>query len=39
MKWLILGGLLIVATVATGGLDLPAIALAGALWYFFTKTK
>jgi hypothetical protein len=39
MKWVILIAILVVATIVTGGLDLPAVALATAIWYFFNQRK
>ena len=41
-KWtrlFVLTSLLTIATLLTGGLDLPAIAIATGLWFYFTKTK
>lgn len=37
MKYVWLGLILIIATIATGGLDIVAIGLATAIWFFFKK--
>ena len=37
MKWLLAIVILIVVTIATGGLDLVAVAIAGAIWLFIKE--
>ncbi len=39
LKWILAIGLLVVATVATGGLDLGAIAIAIGIYLYFRKVK